>query len=217
MAKSHTSEAILLRGVTLSFPQLDKPTKFRADNPDEVAKYSAAFLLDPSNPEHAKTIALIRSEAARIAKAEFDGEIPKSMADAKNRNFGTDADMDKVYEGYKGMFFVKVKSPTPVPIVGRVKTAVDSQGRPAFALLTPSDKEWPIAGNKVNAKISLWCQNSHGRKAINGNLLTIQYVEPGTPIGNKSADPNEHFDGYEDATGGADPFGEETAADTAFG
>lgn len=210
MGKAHTSEDILLRDVILSFPQLEKASKFKQDNPDEVAKFSAAFLLDPSNPEHAKTIAKIKSESARIAKLEFDGEIPKSMSDAKNRCWGTDADLDKVYEGYAGMFFVKGKSPTPVPIVGRVKTATDPRtGKPAFALLTPQSPEWPRAGNKVNAKISVWCQNSHGRKAINGNLLTIQFVEPGTPIGNKSANPDEHFDGYEDATGGADPFGGE--------
>lgn len=213
MGKAHTSEAILLREVEISFTQLDAPKKFKQDNPDEVAKYSAAFLLDPSNPEHAKTIAKIKSESARIAKLEFDGEIPKSMTDAKNRCWGTDADLDKVYDGYAGMFFVKAKSPTPVPVVGRVKTAVDSQGRPAFELLKPGDKEWPVSGTKVNAKISVWCQNSHGRKAINGNLITIQFVSPGAPRGAKSADPNEEFDGYEDATGGADPF----ESDSSFG
>ena len=206
MGKAHTSEPILLREAILSFPQLDKPTKFKQDNPDEVAKFSAAFLLDPSNPAQAKRIAQIKAESARIAKLEFDGEIPKSMSDAKNRCWGTDADLDKVYDGYAGMFFVKVKSPTPVPVVGRIKTAVDSQGKPAFELLKPGDKEWPYAGCKVNAKISVWCQNSHGRKAINGNLLTIQFVEPGVPFGNKSVDPNEEFAAYEDATGGADPF-----------
>lgn len=202
MGKAQTSEKIFLPGVRLSFPNLDKATKFNEANDKEQAKFRAAFLLDPSNEKHVPVIAKIKSESARIAKLEFDGEIPKGL----DRNWGTDADMDKVYEGYAGMFFIKANSAAPVPVVGRSKTVM-KDGKPAFPLLKSDDKEWPYAGCVVNATITLWCQNSHGRKAINGNLIGVQFVEPGQPFGNKSADPNEEFAGYEDATGGVDPFG----------
>lgn len=196
MAKSITSEKILLENVRLSFPDLDRPKAFKEG---QEPKFGAAFLLDPSNPAHAKTIEKIKTEGARIAKETFDGTIPKSI----ELNFGKGDDLDKVYEGYASMFYVKAKSAARVPVVGRTKNA---DGK--FGILGAGDKEWPYAGCYVNATVTLWCQNSHGRKAINGNLIAVQFVKPGDAFsGNKTATPEDEFTALEDSGAAApDPF-----------
>ena len=197
MAKSVTSESIILPNVRLSFPNLDKPTVIGKD-PNETPKYRASFLLDPSNQEHAPVIAKLLSEAQRIAKVYWEGDVPKSL----EKCFGKGNDLDKVYDGYADMVFVKANSATRIPIVGRTKGA---DGK--FVPLAPGDAQWPYAGCYVNAKISLWTQGSHGRKAINGNLLSMQFVKNGEAFGGRTdSDPDADFQALGDEAPGADPF-----------
>jgi hypothetical protein len=194
MAKNVTSEKITLKNVRLSFPSLERPRAFKEG---QEAKFEASFLLDPSSKEHAVIIKQIKDESARVAKVQFDGEIPKSL----EKCWGNGNDLDKVYEGYADMFWVKAKSATRVPVVGRRKNA---DGK--FPPLGAGDAEWPFAGCYVNATVTVWAQNSHGRKAINGNLLAVQFVKGGDAFsGNKTAVPEEDFEGLEDGAE-ADPF-----------
>lgn len=196
MAKNVTSEKILLKRVRLSFPNLERPQAFKEG---QEPKFNSAFLLDPSDKEHAKIIAQIKEESAKVAKIQFDGVIPKNL----EKCWGLGNDLDKVYEGYADMFYIKAKSSARVPVVGRRKNA---DGK--FPLLGPSDAEWPYAGCYVNATVTVWAQNSHGRKAINGNLIAVQFVEDGDAFsGNKTAIPEEEFEALEDSgEPGADPF-----------
>ena len=196
MAKNVTSEKIPLTNVRLSFPALDKPKAFKEGI---EPKFEASFLLDPTNKDHAAAIAKIKAESARVAKIQFDGEIPKSL----EKCWGLGDDLDKVYEGYAGMFWIKAKSASRVPVVGRRKNA---DGK--FQILGAGDKEWPYAGCFVNATLTVWAQNSHGRKAINGNLIALQFVKDGDAFsGNKTAVPEEEFQALEDSgEAGVDPF-----------
>ena len=204
MAKNVTSEKIQLTNVRLSFPQLDRPRAFKEG---QEPKFEASFLLDPSDKAHAAIIAKIKNESARVAKIQFDGQIPKSL----EKCWGNGDDLDKVYDGYAGMFWIKVKSAARVPVVGRRKNA---DGK--FPPLAPGDAEWPYAGCYVNASVTVWAQNSHGRKAINGNLIAIQYVKEGEAFsGNKTAVPEEEFQALEDG-GGEDPFNEKMDDDIPF-
>src|ERR1041384_2700577 len=109
MAKSITSEKIQLKNVRLSFPTLDKPSAYKDG---QEPSFSASFLLDPSNKEHAAAIAKIKSEAGRIAKEFFTDGVPKAFANpgCKELCFGKGDDMEKVYDGYEGMFWIKGKS-----------------------------------------------------------------------------------------------------------
>lgn len=205
MAKSITSEKIQLTNVRLSFPTLDKASAYKEG---QEPSFAASFLLDPSNKEHAVQIAKIKSEAARIAKAFFTDGVPKSFSNpgCKELCFGKGDDLEKVYDGYEGMFWIKGKSYSRVPIVGRRK---NDSGK--FSPVAPGDKEWPYAGCYVNATITLWTQNSHGRKAINGNLVAIQFVKDGEAFGGgRTANPDEEFQALEDGEGSS-PF--EDAAD----
>lgn len=196
MAKNVTSEKIVLNNVRLSFPALDKPKAFKAD---QEPKFESTFLLDPTNKDHAAAIAKIKAESARVAKVQFDGEIPKSL----EKCWGLGNDLDKVYDGYADMFWIKAKSPSRVPIVGRRKNA---DGK--FQILGAGDAEWPYAGCFVNATVTVWAQNSHGRKAINGNLIAIQFVKDGDAFGgNRTAVPEDEFQALEDSgEAGVDQF-----------
>jgi len=205
MAKSITSEKIQLKNVWLSFPQLDRPKGFRKEDGTETEpQFSAAFLLDPSNKEHAAAIAKVKSEAARISKEFFTEGVPKAFSNpgCKDLCFGKGDDLDKVYDGYEGMFFIKAKSKSRVPVVGRRKSA-DGKFNP----VAPGDAEWPYSGCMVNASVTLWTQASHGRKAINGNLIAIQFVKQDKNFGGAaSANPDQEFEALEDGADAPDPF-----------
>ena len=170
----------------LAFVQLDKPTKI-GKNPEEVAKYRLTVLLDPSNAAHAELIKKINSEAVRIAKEFWDGTIPKSV----ERCFGNGDDLDKVYNGFAGMFYVRLSTPDPVPVIGRQKNAATK----TFLQLKPGDVGFPYSGCHANVSLTLWTQDSHGRKGINGNLRAVQFVKDGDRFGGAApANPDVEFE-----------------------
>lgn len=206
--KSITSEKIRFKNVRIAFVNLDKPTKFdpKKSDEEEAPKYRLQVLLDPTNAEHAKQISFMQTEAKRIAEAYWDGQIPKSL----EKCFGKGDDLDKVYAGYAGMVYCKAANRDLPPIVGTKKV------NGTFMQLDPKDKEFPYAGCYCNVTVTLWTQDSHGRKAINGNLLAVQFAGDGERFaGNSVANADEEFEALGDtpAGGGAasssgekDPF-----------
>jgi hypothetical protein len=187
MAKSVTSEKFQLKNVRASFVKIEEPEFFNpaAPGPGEKKKYRMACLLDPSNAEHAAAIAQIKKHAGEIVVKMFDGKKPKSLETC----WGLGNELDKVYDGYKDMFYIKLATADRFPVVGRRRGA-DKK----FIPLRPGDKEWPYNGCYVNVSATLWGQDSHGRKAINGNLLAIQFVEDGPAFGRPPTDANSEFD-----------------------
>ncbi len=105
------------------------------------------------------------------------------------RCFGTAEDLNNVYAGYEGMFWFRGSSTTRVPIVGPRKNA---EGK--FTPVAEGDDFWPYAGCYVNVKVTMWAQDSYGRKGINGNLLALQFVKHGEAFGRPSSDPDEEFE-----------------------
>jgi len=194
MAKSVTSDKFQIKGGRASFLKIDTPEYFNpaAPGPGEKKKYRLSVLLDPSNKEHAETIAAIKKHAGGIIVKMFDGKKPAKLEVC----FGNGNDLDKVYDGYKDMFFIKLSSTDRIPVVGRRKQA---DGK--FAPLQPGDKEWPYNGCYVNVSGTLWGQDSHGRKAINGNVLAIQFVKDGAAFGRPPADTNAEFESLPEGEG----------------
>lgn len=202
MAKSVTSEQIQLTNVRLAFVQLDKPTKI-GQNPEETPKYRVTALLDPSNAEHAALIKKIKTEAERIAKQKWDGTVPKGIETC----FGNGNDLDKVYNGFADMFFVRLSTPDLPPIVGRQKNPTTK----TFMQLTPGQAGFPYSGCYANVPITLWTQDSHGRKGVNGNLLAVQFVKDGDSFrGQAPVNPDQQFaelPAAGDEDDGTNPFG----------
>lgn len=208
MAKAITSEKIFIPEARLSFPVIDKPKQYIGEDgkPQGEPKFSFTLLLDPSNKLHVPVIAKIKSEAGRIAKEFFD-PIPKAFSQpgCKTLCYGLGNDLDKVYDGYADMFYVKLSSNSRIPVVGRRKDAKTGK----FTQLQAGDAEWPYAGCFVNATMTMWTQDSHGRKAINGNAIGLQFVRDGEAFGGGApANPDAEFEALEDsAETGTDPFG----------
>lgn len=194
MAKAVTSEKFQLKNVRLSFPVIDEPQFFNPAAPGagEKKKYRVAALLDPSNEAHAAMISEVKKRAMDIVNKQFDGKKPKTLETC----FGLGDELDKVYDGYKGMFYVKLATADRFPVVGRRKGA---DGK--FVPLRPGDKEWPYGGCYVNVSGTLWGQDSHGRKAINGNLLALQFVKDGPAFGRPQADADAEFEALPEGEG----------------
>jgi hypothetical protein len=207
--KSVTSEKIAVNGARIAFcDSIGEATYFGATpQPKEKKKHRYTLLLDPTNAAHAETIKQIKSESARIAKLFWD-PVPKKL----ERCWGTDEDLNKLYDGFEGMFWIKLSAyEGELPIVGRRRTGpVDPKtGKPTFELIKPGHAEWPYAGSYVNSKMTLWTQDSNNRVGINGNGLTLQFMKDGAGFGRPNADPDDEFEALEDAPGGDDPTGED--------
>jgi hypothetical protein len=194
--KAPTSDKIAVTNARGAFVKLETAEYFNPakPGPNEVKKYRMNLLLDPSNAVHAGIIKQMKSEALRISREEWGNEIPKSLEFC----YGLGNDLDKIYDGFKDMFYIKVSSESRVPTVGRRKNSENK-----FTPTQAGDAEFPYSGAFVNAKITLWVQTTHGRKGINANLLTVQFVKDGPGFGRPSADPDVEFDALEDSTEGA--------------
>ena len=215
MGKTVSSGKIKLRNVRAAFVNLDKADYFKPGQPgpNETKKRRITFLLDPSNADHAKTIQEIKEAAKKCAEQTWPDGIPKSL----DKCYGLGNDQDKVYEGFKDMWFIRTarkEDDGPGAIVGRRRTGPNGKdGKPTFVQLEKGQKEFPYGGCYVNATISLWVLNNHGQKRIMANYEAIQFANDGKSFsGRTEADANSEFDALEDApaTGASgeaeDPF-----------
>lgn len=187
------SKVIRLKRVRLSFPRLFTPKSFK---PGQDPRYEATFLLDPSNPEDAKSIAEIKAEGLAVCVARYGSrdKIPKGV----KKCFGlegidpTTGESNKPYDGYEGMFFIGASNKKRPTVVNRNK-----------APLTEADGVI-YAGCFVEATLTLWmydnpAEPSHGKKLL-GNLRAVRYIGPGEAFGVKPVDADEEFEALEDGT-----------------
>lgn len=191
MAKSVTSEKFQLYG-RLSYPKLAKPEAYAAG---QTAKFQATILLDPSDAEQAKMIAAVKQHAGALCTAAY-GEIPPNIP----KCFGSADKLDKVPEGYKGMFFVRLSNDARPGVANRA-------GRP----VVEGDPQWPYAGCYVNVKVTLWAQQGYkdaagkfiAQRRINGNLVAVQFVKDGEAFGRGPINVEDEFEPLPEAGGGA--------------
>lgn len=181
--KTITSEKIRGYG-RLSYPKLDKAVPF---SEGQTPKFQAALLLDPSDVEQAKTIALVKAAAQKLYADKW-GTPP---ADRKPPCYGLGDKLPKIPEGYKGMFYVRLSNDGRPGVANRA-------GRPVAA----GDKEFPYAGSYCNINFTLWTQDNKYGKRINGNLIAVQYVKDGTAFGRGPVAVEDEFEPLPDAGGG---------------
>jgi Protein of unknown function (DUF2815) len=189
---SPTSNAIKLGSgtnpVRLSFARLFNAKPFA---PGQTPRFEASFLLDPSNKEHAATIATIKEEAKKLVIGA--GLNPKDF----KLCFGPGE--QKSYDGYEGMFFVTSANTTRPTVVDRNRNPV-----------AESDAQAPYSGSYVIGSVTLWLQNNAYGKRINANLRAVQFVKDGPAFGVAPVKADEEFEALGDgapAAGGDDGFG----------
>lgn len=177
-------------------PKKDKQGNPRTGKDGKVLKsYSCTLLLDPSNTEQQKAIALIKQTAFKALVAQFG---PKEQWPKANPAtgmggvilcFGNGNDLPKVYDGYKDMFYVKL-SDTSRPLIGNRRGEEVQDG----------DPQAPYAGCYVRARISPWVyfksqKNPESANGVNFNFRSLQFVEDGPGFGGGgSRNADEEFE-----------------------
>jgi hypothetical protein len=171
--------------------------KARPDGEPVKPRYSMTWLLDPSNAQAAATIAEIKAEATRVLDLFWGGREnwPKDNEVTGTKGilqcFGLGDKLPKVYEGYKGMWYIKV-SDTTFPIIG------DRRGRAVKFI--KEDGSWhylkdgetteevanpaqiPYAGCFATGRITLYPYNNESA-GVNANMRSVQFLKPGAAFG----------------------------------
>jgi len=174
--KSFTSEKIRLANVRLSFAHLEKPVAFQEG---QTKKYQATALLDPSNAEHAKMIAEIKSKAAALCQLAF------GTTEGIQVCFGAADKHPKKskYDGYKGMFFISASNDARPGVANRNGAPV-REGEPGC----------PYNGCYVNFNLTLWAQNNQFGTKVNANLIAVQFVRDGQAFGRGPVNVEDEFE-----------------------
>lgn len=164
---------ITIKNARLSFPSLFKKSVFQG----KEGKYEATLLFPKSDTETYDTI------NNAVEKSKKENKTPKLGDDKLCISDGDESE----YNGYAGMWSVKAGNSKRPTVIDRDKTP-----------LTEEDEKL-YAGCYVNGIIDLWFQNNSYGKRVNANLLGVQFVKDGTPLGDgaKVADADE-FDEIEE-------------------
>jgi Protein of unknown function (DUF2815) len=194
------------------FMRLEEPKAFEEG---QKARWEATFILDPSDAEGQKGIALLLNTAKSLAKehygvvplalkklaAKFIPGAPKiDLNDPANQDDGikiafADGDLKKEYAGYAGMFIVP---------------AHNSKLRPAVAnrdgmQIGPGDPQYPYDGCYAVGSVTLWLQTGiteqkYGRR-VGINLRGVQFAKDGQRFTQDSIEAEDEFTPLaEDAT-----------------
>lgn len=186
--KSITGQKIQLKRVRLSFPSLHKadvPKGYENAEP----KYSANFLLDPSDASNKAQIKAAHAEIQRLIKEAW-GTAPPRMKPidcfGKGEMF-TNNTTKQPYDGYPGMYVIVANNKKKPTLVDRDKTP-----------LSPQEAEQRLyAGCYVDAFINFWVQDNQFGEAIRCSLQAVRFREDGEEFGAGSVDPDE-FDDLDD-------------------
>ena len=150
------AKKIMLKNVRLSFPDLYKKSTFNG----QEGKYGATLLLDKMDEDAYE--ALTSEIQAQLAEAK--------VKVSKDKWFLKDGD-DSEYDGYEGMYSIKASN-------NQRPTLVDKD-----AVMSVPEDELFYAGCYVNVSIGIWIQNNNYGKRVNCNLLGVQFVKDGKPMG----------------------------------
>ena len=167
--------AIQIKNATLSFPSLFKKAVFNGA-PSANDKYEATLMFPKSDT---KTKAAIDEAIAEIKKANKNAKINADKLCIKDGD-------ESEYDGCANMWMVKASNSKRPTVIDRDKTPLTE------------DDEKLYAGCIVNGIIDLWFQNNSYGKRVNANLLGVQFVKDGTPLGDgakvASADEFDELD-----------------------
>jgi hypothetical protein len=153
---------IKLNKVRLSFPQLFEATTV---NGEGKPAFSAAFLIDPKDPQVAAINAAIDAVAKEKWGAKAEANL-KAMR-AADKVCLHSGDLKSNYDGFEGMLYISARNPMR-PLV------IDVNKSP----LTEQDGK-PYAGCYVNASIELWAQDNNYGKRVNATLMGVQFYQDG--------------------------------------
>lgn len=184
--KTATSDVIRLENVRLSFAKIFKPEAFQEG---QDARFSATFLLDPSDAKHKAKI----SEIQTAAKKLIEGAGFKVSDFTPGFGLADKHPTKSKYEGYEGMWFIVAGEKVRPTVVNRRREPV-----------AEGDAEAPYSGCYVNATITLWLQNNKFGKKVNANLRAVQFVRDGDAFGRAPVAAEDEFESIDGEAASAD-------------
>ncbi len=207
------AEIIVITRARLAFARLHRAEQSRNAQgvPQGTAKFSCTLLLDPSNVEHQKQIAIVKAAAAKAVTAKWGDRANWPKANPATGMgglilcFGNGNDLPKVYDGYKDMFYIKCAD-TNRPLLGNRK------GEP----VVEGDPQCPYSGCYVRARISPWvyfpsAKRPQSANGLNMNIRSVQFMEDGPAFGGGggSRSAEEEFEALGDAPHGSTAVAED--------
>ena len=186
--KSISGKKIQLKRVRLSFPTLHKadvPKGYENAQP----KFSASFLLDPSDPANKALLKEVNAEIQGLIKQAWTVKPPKMKPlDCFGKGEGyTNNTTKEPYDGYHGMYVVASNNYKRPTLLGRDKTQ-----------LTPDEAEQRLyAGCYVDAIVNFWVQDNQYGEAIRCSLQGVRFREDGEEFGASGASADD-FDDLDD-------------------
>lgn len=176
-----------LTNVRLAFPVLFEA---KTVNGEGKPAFSAAFLIDPADPQ----IEAINAEIERVASEKWGAKAAAMMKTlrATDKVALHDGDLKSNYDGYAGNLYISAR--------GKVRPMV--LDRDAKTELTEEDGR-PYAGCYVNAIIDFWAQDNNYGKRINATLHKVQFFKDGNAFAGGAMSDEE----FEDLAEGAEADG----------
>lgn len=168
---------MLISNVRLAFPVLFEA---KTVNGEGKPAFSAAFLIDPADPQ----VEAINAEIERVANEKWGAKTVAMLKTlrATDKIALHDGDLKSNYDGYAGNLYISAR--------GKVRPLV--LDRDAKTELTEEDGR-PYAGCYVNAIVEFWAQDNNYGKRINATLHKIQFFKDGDAFAGGSMS-NEGFE-----------------------
>ena len=166
-----------LNNVRLAFPVLFEA---KTVNGEGKPAFSAAFILDPANPQ----VKVLNAAIDQVANEKWGARaaaILKQMR-ATDKVALHDGDLKSSYDGFPGNLYVSARSTTRPLVINNDKSP-----------LTEPDGR-PYAGCFVNASIELWAQDNNYGKRVNASLRGVQFLRDGDAFAGGGAASEDEFD-----------------------
>jgi hypothetical protein len=164
-----------LNGVRLAFPALFEA---KTVNGEGTPAFSAAFLIDPKDPQVKVANALIDE----VAREKWGGKADAMLKQlrAADKVCLHDGNTKAQYAGFEGMLYISARNDKRPLVIDRDKTP-----------LQPSDGR-PYGGCYVNAVVDVWAQDNNYGKRINASLSGVQFLRDGDAfVGGGAANPDD--------------------------
>lgn len=168
MASAKTDKTITLRGVRFSYLYAFSP--FQGDNGDS---YTCHGLMEPGDANSQLVIATMKE----LVKAKWGDQADEMYAALKGKDklaLHVGATSKPGEEAYKGKVFISANSKTR-------PTVVETRGGQNVQLTAQDGR--PRSGDYGNLILNIWIQDNKYGKRINAQLMGVQYVRKGPPLG----------------------------------
>lgn len=200
-----SDDIIFLSNVRLSFPQLVEP---RSATEGGIKKYSADFILEPSNPALAQFMQRYATMAQEKWKEHAQAVMQLIQNDRKLRCFGNgnekvNSKTFKPYDGYANNAYISANKDQMPQMIQEDGRPVDPTNTMAYQAIARK----MYGGCRVNAAIRPWLQeNKHGR-GIRCDLVAIQFFADDEAFGEGVSDASSLFKPVAAAPAAAAMFG----------